>query len=166
MADDFLRDRGYLTLGSRLKRVGERLQAEVSRLTRAEAQDVPAAHMTILGALDQYAPVTVGALANLLGIAQPGVTRSLAALEQQGLIASSKQPGDQRQRLIELSRKGAALVAQSRSDLWVRVERAVAEICAPLSGPLLDQLAAIETALDRMPLDRRAAKSASEKSRG
>jgi DNA-binding MarR family transcriptional regulator len=158
MSNDFIRDRGYSTLGSRLKRTGERLQAEVTRLAKLEGHDVPAAHMTILSALDQHAPVTVGALANLLGIAQPGVTRSLAALEEQGLITSSKQPGDQRQRMIELSRKGTAFIARTRTDLWERVTQAVAEICEPLSGSILDQLAAIEAALDAEPLDRRAAK--------
>lgn len=158
MTNDFVRDNGYATLGSRLKRVGERLQAEVSRLAKSEGHEVPAAHLTILGALDQHAPVTVGALANMLGIAQPGVTRSLAILEQQGLITSSKQSGDQRQRMIELSRKGNAFIAQIKTDIRQRVTNAVAEICEPLSGSILDQLTAIEDALDRQPLDQRAAK--------
>jgi DNA-binding MarR family transcriptional regulator len=158
MTEDFVRSRGYLTLGSRLKRLGERMQAEVTRLAKSEGHDVPAAHMTILGALEHNAPVTVGGLAELLGIAQPGVTRSLAILEEQGLVTSAKQANDQRQRMIELSRKGHALVGRSSTDLWARVERAVAEVCEPLSGRLLDQIDTIEAALDDRPLDRRAAK--------
>ncbi|TIS34569.1 MAG: transcriptional regulator, partial [Mesorhizobium sp.] len=43
--------------------------------------------------------------------------------------------------------------------VWPRIEGAVAELCADLSGPLLGQLAAIEDRLAATPLDRRADKA-------
>jgi len=65
---DFVRDGGYLTLGSRLKRLGERLQVEVQELARAEGVDLPAGRFPTMGALDAAGSLTVGELADGLGI--------------------------------------------------------------------------------------------------
>ena len=38
-------------------------------------------------------------------------------------------------------------MARAKGALWPRVDRAVAGLCAGLSGPLLDQIAALERAI-------------------
>ena len=156
---DFISQKGFLTLGSRLKRIGERLQGDVYKLARAEGCDVPVGLLPALGCLGQHGPLSIGELALALGIAQPGVTRNVVQLEKLGLVQSQKGKQDLRQRQVSLTDAGTELVRQTKEDLWPRVERAVAEICGPLEGPILAQLAAIEAALDLKPLDRRAAKS-------
>jgi DNA-binding MarR family transcriptional regulator len=165
MTDDFVRDLGYVTLGSRLKRLGERMQAEVARLIKAEGLDVPPGTFPILGALDRDGMLTVGGLAEALGVTQPGITRALPLLEARGLVKSGRAASDQRQRTVRLSHKGVELVARTKQDLWLRVGRAVSDICEPLKGPILDQLDAIEAALSAAPLDRRAAKPGKRKDR-
>ncbi|TJV01711.1 MAG: transcriptional regulator, partial [Mesorhizobium sp.] len=54
---------------------------------------------------------------------------------------------------------GQRLVDAAKHNVWPRIEGAVAELCADLSGPLLGQLAAIEDRLAATPLDRRADKA-------
>jgi DNA-binding MarR family transcriptional regulator len=164
MPEDFIRQRGYLTLGSRLKRLGERMQADVHRLARAEGVNVPPGLLPILGVLDRHEALTVGGLAEALGVAQPGITRNLAQLAALGLVKSARPAGDLRQRSVSLTPKGASLVARTKHDMWPRVERAVVEICAGLPKPILEQLSAIEDALAEMPLDRRAARPRKGKS--
>ncbi len=156
--EDVIKELGYLTLGSRLKRLGERMQADVSRLVKHEGQNVHAGLMPTLGVLAKRGPMTVGDLATALGIAQPGTTRMLAELKRQKLVSSGKTKNDQRQRMISLTKSGLSVIAATQDDLWPRVERAVAELCRGLDGPLIKQLAAIEYALDERPLDQRAAK--------
>ena len=156
--EDIIKDLGYLTLGSRLKRLGERMQADVSRLVKQEGQNVHAGLMPALGILAKRGPMTVGDLAAALGIAQPGTTRMLVQLKRQKLVSSGKTKNDQRQRMISLTKSGLSVIAATQDDLWPRVERAVAELCRGLDGPLIKQLAAIENALDERPLDQRAAK--------
>jgi DNA-binding MarR family transcriptional regulator len=157
MAEDFVRASGHLSLGSRLKRIGERLQGDVNRLLEAEGIDVPAPFFPALTALQQAGSLTVGALAEAMGVSQPGVTRSLAQMEKMGLVKSSRGKADQRQRSISLTRKGDELVTRTHRDLWPRVREAVAELCAGLDGPMLAQLDQMEDELKRLPLDRRAA---------
>ena len=156
MTEDLVRAQGYMMLGSRLRRIGERLQADVQRLAKTEGIAVPSALFPTLAALDRYGAMTVNGLADALGVAQPGVTRNVALLAKLGLVTSSTPKDDQRVRSVSLSRKGAALVARVQRDLWRRVDRAVAELCDPLEGNLLAQLDGLEAALDISPLDERA----------
>ncbi|MFN4143729.1 MarR family winged helix-turn-helix transcriptional regulator [Aestuariivirga sp.] len=153
---DIVHALGHLTLGSRLKRIGERLQADVQRLAQAQGIEVPAALFPTLAALDRHEALTVSGLARALGIAQPGATRNLAQLEAMGLVASARKAKDQRVRSVTLSREGAELVAKMKKGLWPRVEEAVSALCGGLRGSLLEQLDGLERALDDAPLDRRA----------
>ena len=156
MTGDLVRDYGYLTLGSRLKRLGERMQADVQRLTAARGIELHGALWTMLGAIDRDGPLTVGELAQTLGIAQPGVTRSLAQLEARGLVVPRRSDTDQRVKRVALTEQGQALVEHGKRVVWPGVTAAVAEICDGLDGPLLDQLTRIEEALAEKPLDQRA----------
>ena len=162
MIGDFVKDRGYLTLGSRFKRLGERLQAEVQELARAEGVDLPAGLFPAIGALDLAGSLTIGELAEALGISQPGATRNVEKLAKLGLVKAVRRPADRRVKAVTLTDKGRALVLATKLDLWPRVERGVAEICDDLDGPLLAILAGIERALDQKPLQVRAAKPRSD----
>jgi N-acetylglutamate synthase-like GNAT family acetyltransferase len=61
---------------------------------------------------------------------------------------------------VALTEAGAAAVAVSKREVWPRVEAAVVDLCRGLSGPLLDQLDAVEDALNTTPLDVRASAAA------
>lgn len=70
-------------------------------------------------------------------------------------------PEDGRIRIATLTPAGQDLVARAKAGAWPSVEAAVAEICADLDGPLLDQLAAIESRLAATPLQKRGRDAAS-----
>ncbi len=152
---DVIAEQGGLFLGSRLKRLAERLQADVSQIVAEAGLPIQPSQYPLLVALDQAGAMTVGQLVEAIGISQPAVTRALNRLVSIGLIDTETDTGDRRQRLISLSAAGHAAIAQSRRDIWPRVESAVAEICDGLSGPLLDQIGAIEAALAAAPLGQR-----------
>jgi DNA-binding MarR family transcriptional regulator len=162
MVPDFVKDRGYLTLGSRFKRLGERLQGEVQELARSEGVEVPPGLFPTIGALDLAGSLTIGELAEALGISQPGATRNVEKLRRLGLVRSVRGTVDRRVKAVTLTDKCKALVLATKNDLWPRVEKGVAEICEGLDGPLLAILAGIERALDEKPLHVRAAKGRSD----
>lgn len=155
MSNDIIKDRGLLFLGSRMKRLGERMQADVSRVIERAGLPVQPSHYPLLAALERQGPLTVGQMVQTLGISQPGVTRNLTRLVDLGLVETSRVHRDQRQKTITLTDSGRAVMARSKCEVWPQVEAAVADLCAALSGSLLDQLEAIERALDDAPLDRR-----------
>ena len=156
MVEDIVRSYGYLTLGSRLRRIGERLQADTQRIMDELEVPLQASQYPILAALDRHGPLSIGELAAAIGITQPGATRSVGQLARIGMVRSAPGPEDQRQRIVSLTRKGEEQIAFARRHVWPRVEAAVADLCAGLDGPLLGQLAAVEDGLAAAPLHRRA----------
>jgi DNA-binding MarR family transcriptional regulator len=156
MIEDVVKELGFLTLGTRLKRLGERLQSQSQVLLDAAAMGLPASHFPVLAALDRCGPMSVGELAEAVGAAQPGVTRMLEKLEEGALVQSRQHAGDRRVRTIALSRSGQRLVARARSLVWPLIEAAVADACGGPGRPLLADLAALEDALAAAPLEVRA----------
>jgi DNA-binding MarR family transcriptional regulator len=156
--EDVLRSLGLLCLGSRLKRIGEQLQADTQRLLDVLDVPVQSSQYPLLAALDRLGPLAIGELAQSLRITQPGVTRTVSHLTDLGLVESGQSGGDQRRRIIALTKRGQRLVDIAKRDVWPRIEHAVADLCRDVRGPLLDQLAAIEDGLAAAPLDRRAQK--------
>ncbi len=158
MVEDVVRSFGFLTLGTRMKRIGEKLQADTQRIMDELGAPLQASQYPFLAAIDRLGPLTVGELAEAVGITQPGATRTVAQLVELGMLESEQAPDDQRRKIVSLSKEGRRLVAAAKRDVWPRIREAVADLCDKLDGPLLDQLAAIEDGLAAAPLDRRAAK--------
>jgi DNA-binding MarR family transcriptional regulator len=157
MTDDIIRCMGFLCLGSRFKRIGERMQADVARFIESEGLDLQPSQCPLIAALDRSGTMTVGELVEALGVSQPGVTRNVTRLSELGIVESARTQRDGRCTTVALTPTGRKLADRLKRETWPRIETAVAEVCAGLSGPLLKQLESIEDALADKPLDRRAA---------
>ena len=156
MVEDIVRSLGFLCLGSRLKRIGERLQADTQLVLNELGVPLQSSQYPFLAALDRVGPLTVGELARSLGITQPAVTRTLSHLADLDLVESRQSADDQRQRVVALTAAGRRLVARAKRDVWPHIEAAVADLCGGLSGPLLTQLDQIEQGLGASSVHRRA----------
>ena len=155
MVEDVVRALGYATLGSRLKRIGEKLQARTQELAaELAATDLPASHHPVLASLDRHGPMSIGELAKALGQSQPGVTRMINKMKAEGLVGT--QPDDRDKRVIQvaLTGRGTASVDHLKRTLWPATAVCVQDICNDLAGPLLSQLAQLEEALGNHPLGR------------
>src|SRR5437868_9372957 len=155
MVPDILRDLGPIFLGSRLKRLAERMQGGAARIIIDAGLPLQPAQMPLLAALDR-SPLTVGQLVEAVGSSQPGVTRAVGQLVSLGLVGSVRGE-DQRQRTLSLTPAGEAAMARIKLLIWPRIARAVTELLDNISGPLLDQIGEIEAALAARPLDARVA---------
>lgn len=155
--EDVVRALGYLTLGTRFKRIGDRLQAHTQRVLDRHGLDIPTGQFPFLAALDRSGPMTIGELAVAVGVTQPGATRAVAQLADAEYVTTARAADDQRRKPVVLTAKGKRLVAAGKRTAWPLLERAVRELCADLEGSLLEQLAALEDAIAAEPLDRRAA---------
>jgi len=156
MIEDVVKELGYLALGTRLKRLGERLQTQAQVLLEHAEVGLPASHFPVLAALDRLGAMNVGELTEALGISQPGVTRLLDRLQTEGLVRSTQLAVDRRVRTIALTKSGRQLISRAKRTAWPTVEAAVADACAGPVQPLLAILAALEEALEAAPLRIRA----------
>ncbi|MCX7587760.1 bifunctional helix-turn-helix transcriptional regulator/GNAT family N-acetyltransferase [Phenylobacterium sp. 58.2.17] len=155
MTADTLSDLGVMFLGSRLKRLGDRLQTEAAAILQAMDLPVQPAQQPLLAVLRREGPRTVGAVAQHLRISQPTATRALQALIEQGLVEVSKDVRDQRQKLLSLTPAGEALMDRLEHDLWPRVEAAAIALCDGRDQELMNTIAAVEAALDARSLTER-----------
>ncbi len=161
--EDIVRSFGLLTLGSRMKRIGERLQSESQAIADRHGASVQTSQYPFLAALDRLGPLTVGEIAQAVGITQPGATRSIGQLAKAGYVSVRRGAKDQRHREVSLTRKGIAEVALARDVIWPHIETAVADLCRSFDRKLLDQLGRIEDGLADRPLIRRAGDKAGER---
>lgn len=128
---------GPAFLGSRLKRLGEWLQADAAAIIAEMGLPIVPAQVPVLTAL-RAGPLTIGQIAAAIGSSQPGVSRTVAQLQKLGLVESAR-GNDQRERRVGLSASGNAAMIILARDVWPRVGAAAAELYADASGPLLTQ---------------------------
>lgn len=157
---DLLKELGPTFLGSRLKRLGERMQAGAARVASDAGLPVQPAHMPLLAALDGQA-LTIGQLVQVVGVSQPGITRGIGQLADLGLVESQQdRDGDGRQRTISLTSEGNAVLARAKLYVWPQIGEAVKTLFGGQPEEFMEQIAAIEAALAEHSIDALAARSA------
>lgn len=151
--EDILAAEGGVMLGSRLKRLAERLQAGAELMGRDCGLPTQPGQMPLLTALSRHGSLGVGEAAALTGFSQPALTRVARQLAGMGLVAARADGADGRARKLSLTPEGTKVMATAQTALWPRIRAAVAEICD--IDALLVQIAGLEAALADRPLDRR-----------
>ncbi|UAL11432.1 bifunctional helix-turn-helix transcriptional regulator/GNAT family N-acetyltransferase [Caulobacter segnis] len=153
MEVDLLAGFGVGFLGSRLKRLAERMQADAAEVARFLDLPVQPAQMSMLMTIRLHGPITVGELAERLQLAQPTITRALGALG--AFVEARRAPGDARSKSLALTPAGEALLVRVQTELLPRIEPAAAELVQGLSGDFMQGLAKVEARLaERSLLER------------
>ena len=149
---DLIAERPELFLGSRLKRLAERMQGEVVKLAERAGLSIQPSQYPLLATLDVQGPQTIGALVTSLGISQPAVTRTVAKLVSMDLVKVKRLGRDQRHKTVALTPAGEAAMTRSKLMVWPQVEAAVCDLLTGLPGKFLPDLGAIEARLTEQPL--------------
>ncbi|WP_309751267.1 helix-turn-helix domain-containing GNAT family N-acetyltransferase [Novosphingobium sp.] len=153
---DIVAQMGPVLLGSRFKRLAERLQAGAASIISEAGIPLQPSHIPVMAALDG-GPMTIGRLSEETGTRQPGVTRSVGQLVKLGMVVQVA-GHDQRERLASLTPAGQAAMARTRQQVWPRIGQAVEGLLAGIApAPLLDQIAALEAGLASRSLAERVA---------
>lgn len=151
---DLFVELGHLALASRLKRLGELLQAQVSEVYAEQAVSFRARWFPVLIALTRTSPLSIVQLAAILGLTHTAIAQIAQEMEGQGLVASQQDPRDGRRRLLGLTAEGEATTARLQ-PLWEEVRAATAELVAESGHDLLAAIAAVEERLSVRPMDDR-----------
>ncbi|RZS87509.1 MarR family transcriptional regulator [Motilibacter rhizosphaerae] len=116
------------------------------RLRNARESDLPVGKLMALASLDRHGPMTPGELAEHEHVSPPSMTRTIAALEEQGLLTRSPHPTDRRQQILAVTpdahamleadrKRRDALLTEALADL-TRDERAVLAAAVPVLAKL------------------------------
>ncbi len=151
-----LRNLGYLALGSRLKRLAERLQGDAAKAHARMDYPMKPAQFPLLAALDTRGPLTVSEAVDALGVSQPAVTRTLGSLIALDLVETERDANDSRVKRIRLTPEGEMLLLRMKLELWPAIDQAAASLTAGAGGDFLAMVSHIEDALQAQNLDSRA----------
>ena len=106
MISDVTREREHLFLGTRLKRLAEQMQGDVTQLAQQAGIPVQPGQYPLLATIEANGPQTVSALARALGMSQPAATKAVERLRRAGFVAAGADPRDGRERPVALTTAG------------------------------------------------------------
>jgi DNA-binding MarR family transcriptional regulator len=151
---DFVVEKGTAAFGTRLRRLSERMDKDVRELYRAHGLDFEPSWFPVFSALSDVGPLSVGELASHMRITHAAVSQIRGKLLKAGLVRVRADAADQRRQMLQLTAKGRALVARLR-PLWRAIAETTDTLCRENAALLLQQLGALEAALDRRSLGER-----------
>ena len=142
-----MRQLGALAFASRLKRLGDRLQRDVSRVYRERDFDFHARWFSVGYLLARQSPMSVTAIADTLGLTHVAVNQIAGQMARHGLVRSKRDRADKRRRLLSLTAKGRKTMTDLQT-LWKTIEKCTREVIEMSGHDLLAGMTEIEKALD------------------
>ncbi len=144
---DLIQNLGPLAFASRLKRLADILQRDVSRIYKDQHLDFEARWFPVMYALTQKQSMAITELARKLNMTHPAINQISMAMGKKGLIDSRRGKADERQRFISLSAKGVKL-ARELKPIWREIKIATDDLVKSIGGDFFDALSGIEKQLD------------------
>jgi DNA-binding MarR family transcriptional regulator len=106
MQKDFLDELGELALGTRLKRISERMLTDAAKVYEHFGITVQPKWFALLALLDKNSTVSVVEASEYLGLSQPALSQFCRQLVSAGLIEVSVGKSDSRKKVMQLSATG------------------------------------------------------------
>jgi DNA-binding MarR family transcriptional regulator len=150
---DFLREMGGAALGAWLRRLSDRIDREAGRVYADAGIGFEQRWFGVLNQLALNGAMTVGDLAQALGVTHVAVSQTRQSLQKAGLIFAEDDPDDRRSRKLRLTYDGQQFFLRM-APLWEELARVAVELDREAGG-LVAALEKLERALDRRPLNAR-----------
>jgi len=144
---DAIQSLGPLALGSRIRRLSERLFPDGARVYREQAFDFEPRWFTLFYLLSYRSPLSVGEAAEALGVSHAAVSQCVRELQRKRLVSSTRDPRDERRRRLRLTDTARAMLP-ALEPLWTDFESGTESLLEDAGQDLIAAISAIERALD------------------
>ena len=151
---DFLDELGELALGSRLKRLSDRLLADAAQVYKNCGHDIQPKWFPLLALLWKHKQVSIVEAAEKLGLTQPAISQFIKELVGVGLVTSTPSPQDSRRKLIVLTEQGKLAIANMQR-MWNAVDEAAKSLCDESGTAFYETVQNFEKALANKSLAQR-----------
>ena len=145
---------GSAGVGARLRRLSERIDREARAVYKHAGLNFEQRWVGVLILLIERRALTVGEIADALGITQPSVSQTLRSLQAAKLVSARTDPRDPRRRIQSLTEAGLRLVEKAR-PVWEALMEAARDLDR-VGIDIVTPLAQIERELDKKSLSERA----------
>lgn len=95
-----------LLLGLKLKKIGEELLSQTSKILADSDYHFDKRTIPVLSILIENGPVSVNEMANLLGMTHPAIVQVSGNLNKKGFVSVTKSEKDKRITLLQITKKG------------------------------------------------------------
>ncbi|MFT5452860.1 MAG: DNA-binding MarR family transcriptional regulator [Enterobacterales bacterium] len=153
---DFLDELGELALGSRLKRLSDRLMADASQVYKNCGHNVQPKWFALLALLHKRNEVSIVEASKLLGLSQPAISQFVKEMIKERLVTTAPSPKDSRRKFISLTERGR-LSIENMKLMWRAVDQAAKELCDEVGANFFDSLKRLEQRLGDRSLTQRTA---------
>jgi DNA-binding MarR family transcriptional regulator len=148
MENDYLRDAGIKTLGTRIRRLFERLNSNVTEVYRREL-DFEQRWFALGMLLKDRGPMNSRDATKKLGQSHVAMVQVVRAMEKAGLLERKTDTNDARSKILHLTPTGAEKLEQVSAISRV-VDQAAEALLMEAAPDFLKQLDALDDALDRL----------------
>ena len=143
---DLLRDFGAMTFASRLKRLGDRLKAEATKLYNARGIEFNDSWFLVAFLLPRKEGLSVTDMAEMLGISRAAISQMYKAMERNGLLVVHTDDHDRRRRLLYLTEKGKDSVT-ALEPIWNAIGECTEGLIDATGQDVLTAIAEMEDTL-------------------
>jgi len=148
---DYLVELGGLALGSRLRRLSERMSQEVASIYAQQNIKFDPRWFPVFHLIANRKEASIVEIARAIGITHPAVNQIAQEMLAADVIVAAADSNDKRKRILSLSRKGQKLHAEL-IDSWRVIRMSVSEAIDECGHDLMPALEALEEAFDRQNL--------------
>lgn len=147
MSVDQMKVYGSLSLGSRLKRLSDRLVQDVVDIYQAQGVELNPSFFPLFNLLHQQGAQSVTQAAELLGVSHPAISKIARKMIAEGWVVKTTDPGDERRQLLALTQQSEALLLTIR-PIWREIKEYLDQLMTQQRFPLLAALDEFERAVD------------------
>jgi len=154
---DIIQQLGPLALGSRMRRLTDRLTQDVINVYRALDIDFEPRWFPVFYVLSRQpagVAVSIVDISKIINVTHPAVNQIASDLIKHGLVEDCKCGKDGRKRLLKLTAKGEAMLPQLEA-IWHDMEIAAAGLVNDTGFDFMAAIAGLENALDQQSIDKR-----------
>ena len=150
----FYSDLGKVALGSRLRRLSERITEDAAQVYQLYQVNLQPKWFPVFYVLSQGTARTITAIAEEIGHSHPSVSKIVREMAKHGLVVESKDRRDGRKNVVSLSEQGQHLIAAIEPQ-YVDVNRVVEDLLAETEHNLWKALKEWEFMLEQKSFLRR-----------
>ena len=142
---------GCLSLGSRLKRLSDRMYKDVASIYQQQGVELNPTYFPLFNLLHQHGPLSVTQAAEILNVSHPAISKIAVKMQREELLYKTPDPDDERRYFLALDKKSLQLL--TKIDPILREMRSQLDtIINTQQHPILDSLTEFENIYEQTGL--------------
>ncbi|GGB84074.1 hypothetical protein GCM10011352_07400 [Marinobacterium zhoushanense] len=139
---------GSLSLGSRLRRLSDRLVADVVDIYQAQGVELNPTFFPLFNLLYRQGAMSVTEAAELLGVTHPAISKIARKMLAEQWLSKTTDPSDERRQLLALSERSHQLLTRIK-PIWQQIQSHLDALMASQQHPLLAAMDEFEARLQQ-----------------